>query len=404
MKEITFPRGREIVLGIGAGIAAYKSCDLLRRLQDHGFLVTVIPTPSSLHFVGKATWEALSGRTVNTDVWENIPAVPHVALGAKADFLIIAPATADLIARIAVGRADDLLTNTVLTTLAPIILVPAMHPQMWQNQATVANVALLRARGIHVLEPAVGRLTGNDIGVGRFPETSEIIAKFLEISQSNCDLLGKKILITAGGTREAIDPVRYIGNRSSGKQGYALAFAAAKRGAIVELIAANSTIPDIEGITTIHVESADELDLVVQDRFPDNDALLMCAAVADAKPNQYSDSKIKKSALSQIELTTNPDILANIAKKRRSNQVLLGFAAETDSDLLTSGKAKLLAKGVDFLYVNQVSQGAIFGSDLTSGYILDREGSVAKVEAVSKDTLSEILLDSVVERLRCANV
>ena len=404
MKEITFPRGREIVLGIGAGIAAYKSCDLLRRLQDHGFLVTVIPTPSSLHFVGKATWEALSGRTVNTDVWENLPAVPHVALGAKADFLIIAPATADLIARIAVGRADDLLTNTVLTTLAPIILVPAMHPQMWQNQATVANVALLRARGIHVLEPAVGRLTGNDIGVGRFPETSEIIAKFLEISQSNCDLLGKKILITAGGTREAIDPVRYIGNRSSGKQGYALAFAAAKRGAIVELIAANSTIPDIEGITTIHVESADELDLVVQDRFPDNDALLMCAAVADAKPNQYSDSKIKKSALSQIELTTNPDILANIAKKRRSNQVLLGFAAETDSDLLTSGKAKLLAKGVDFLYVNQVSQGAIFGSDLTSGYILDREGSVAKVEAVSKDTLSEILLDSVVERLRYANV
>jgi phosphopantothenoylcysteine decarboxylase/phosphopantothenate--cysteine ligase len=404
MKEITFPRGREIVLGIGAGIAAYKSCDLLRRLQDHGFLVTVIPTPSSLHFVGKATWEALSGRTVNTDVWENIPAVPHVALGAKADFLIIAPATADLIARIAVGRADDLLTNTVLTTLAPKILVPAMHPQMWQNQATVANVALLRARGIHVLEPAVGRLTGNDIGVGRFPETSEIIAKFLEISQSNCDLLGKKILITAGGTREAIDPVRYIGNRSSGKQGYALAFAAAKRGAIVELIAANSTIPDIEGITTIHVESADELDLVVQDRFPDNDALLMCAAVADAKPNQYSDSKIKKSALSQIELTTNPDILANIAKKRRSNQVLLGFAAETDSDLLTSGKAKLLAKGVDFLYVNQVSQGAIFGSDLTSGYILDREGSVAKVEAVSKDTLSEILLDSVVERLRYANV
>lgn len=404
MIDITFPRGREIVLGVGAGIAAYKSCDLLRRLQDHGFLVTVVPTPSSLHFVGKATWEALSGRIVNTDVWENIPAVPHVALGAQADFLIIAPATADLIARIAAGRADDLLTNTVLTTLAPIILVPAMHPQMWQNPATVANVALLRSRGIHVLEPAVGRLTGNDIGAGRFPETSEIIAKFLEISQSNCDLLGKKILITAGGTREAIDPVRYIGNRSSGKQGYALAFAAAKRGAIVELIAANSTIPDIEGIRTIHVESADQLDLVVRDRFPDADALLMCAAVADAKPNQYSDNKIKKSALSQIQLVTNPDILANIAKKRRSNQVLLGFAAETDLDLLTFGQAKLLAKGVDFLYVNQVNQGAIFGSDFTSGYILDREGSVAKVEAVSKDTLSEILLDNVVERLRYANV
>lgn len=404
MSEITFPRGREIVLGIGAGIAAYKSCDLLRRLQDHGFLVTVVPTPSSLNFVGKATWEALSGRKVNTDLWEDIPAVPHVALGKKADFLIIAPATADLIARIASGRADDLLTNTVLTTTSPIMLVPAMHPQMWLNPATVANVALLRSRGIHILEPAIGRLTGNETGIGRFPETSEILAKVLEISKSNCDLIGRHILITAGGTREAIDPVRFIGNRSSGKQGYALAFAAAKRGAKVELVAANSTFPDIEGITTIHVESADELDQVVRERFPENDALLMCAAVADAKPNTYSDEKIKKSKLGNIELKANPDILATIAKTRRSGQVLLGFAAETDSDLLTFGKAKLSAKGVDFLYVNQVNQGAIFGSDYSSGYLLSQAGDVAKIAEVSKDTLANLLLDSVSERLRYANV
>ena len=309
-----------------------------------------------------------------------------------------------MIARIASGRADDLLTNTVLTTTSPIMLVPAMHPQMWLNPATVANVALLRSRGIHILEPAIGRLTGNETGIGRFPETSEILAKVLEISKSNCDLIGKHILITAGGTREAIDPVRFIGNRSSGKQGYALAFAAAKRGAKVELVAANSTFPDIEGITTIHVESADELDQVVRERFPENDALLMCAAVADAKPITYSDEKIKKSKLGNIELKANPDILATIAKTRRSGQVLLGFAAETDSDLLTFGKAKLSAKGVDLLYVNQVNQGAIFGSDYSSGYLLSRAGDVAKIAEVSKDTLANLLLDSVSERLRYANV
>lgn len=404
MSQITFPRGREIVLGVGAGIAAYKSCDVLRRLQDHGFLVTVVPTPSSLNFVGKATWEALSGRKVNTDVWEDIPTVPHVSLGVKADLVLIAPATADLISRIAAGRADDLLTNTVLTTTAPILLIPAMHPQMWLNPATVANVETLKSRGIFVMEPAIGRLTGSDSGIGRFPKSNEIIEKVLEVSQSRCDLLGKRVLITAGGTREAIDPVRYIGNRSTGKQGYALAFAAVKRGAIVDLIAANSAFPDIEGITTTHVESADEMNLLVQEKFPNSDALLMCAAVADAKPVLYSTDKIKKAKLSEIALQTNPDILSTAAKHRSASQVLLGFAAETNSDLVNYGKSKLNAKGVDFLYVNNVDNGAIFGSDLTSGYLLSNEGDVSQISEVSKDTLSNILLDKVSERLRYANV
>lgn len=404
MSELSFPRGREVVLGVGAGIAAYKACDLLRRLQDHGFLVTVVPTPSSLNFVGKATWEALSGRKVTTDVWEDIPSVPHVSLGAKVDFIIIAPATADLIARIAAGRADDLLTNTLLTTTAPIVIVPAMHPQMWLNPATVSNIALLRSRGISVMEPAFGRLTGDDVGVGRFPETADIVSEFLEITKSKSDLLGKKLLITAGGTREAIDPVRYIGNRSSGKQGYAIAYAAAKRGAIVELIAANTGFSDIEGIKTTHVESADEMDYAVKNYFPESDALIMCAAVADAKPTNFSVNKIKKSTLSEIELSKNPDILAGVSKTRREGQVLLGFAAETDSNLLAYGKEKLIAKGVDFLYVNQVNNGAIFGADVTSGFLLSDDGSVAQIAEVSKDTLADLLLDSVAERLRYANV
>jgi phosphopantothenoylcysteine decarboxylase/phosphopantothenate--cysteine ligase len=247
---------REVILGVGGGIAAYKSCDLLRRLQDHGFVVTVVPTPSSLNFVGKATWEALSGRAVTTDVFENVEEVRHISLAKRADFIIIAPATADLIARIAAGRADDLLTNVVLAADVPILVVPAMHPQMWNDPATLANVETLRNRGLVVLEPEVGALTSGDVGQGRFPETSTILAALEEISQSNFDLLGKKVLVTAGGTREPIDSVRYIGNQSSGKQGYAVARSALRRGASVTLIAANTMLEDIKGIRTLRVETA----------------------------------------------------------------------------------------------------------------------------------------------------
>ncbi|MFM7874678.1 MAG: bifunctional phosphopantothenoylcysteine decarboxylase/phosphopantothenate--cysteine ligase CoaBC, partial [Actinomycetota bacterium] len=237
---ISFPRGREVVLGVGAGIAAYKACDVLRRLQDHGFLVTVVPTPSSLNFVGKATWEALSGREVKSEVWEGTQAVSHVALADKADLILIAPATADLIAKLATGRADDLLTTTALATSAKMIVVPAMHPGMYLNPATQSNIETLRSRGITVLEPDYGRLTGADSGIGRFPETARIIETVLTTSGSHGKLLGKKVVVTAGGTIEPIDPVRYIGNRSSGRQGVAIAHEALREGATVTVIAAQT--------------------------------------------------------------------------------------------------------------------------------------------------------------------
>jgi phosphopantothenoylcysteine decarboxylase/phosphopantothenate--cysteine ligase len=390
--------GREILLGVGGGIAAYKSCDLLRRLQDRGYLVTVVPTPASLNFVGSATWEALSGRKVHTQVWENIPEVPHVALAEKARMIVIAPATADLIARIAQGRADDLLTNIVLASDAPKLIVPAMHPNMWLNAATVANVATLRSRGFIVLEPEVGRLTGKDSGVGRFPETAVIIEEIEKISGWNADLLGKEILITAGGTREPIDAVRYIGNRSSGKQGYALAEAAVSRGANVKLIAANCNLPDIDGVEIFPVATALEMGALLQDFFPTSDALIMSAAVADVRPSEVSDGKIKKEKIDHLDLIANPDLLAQAGKARRADQVLVGFAAET-SNLEEYAAAKLERKGLDLLYVNDVSGGAIFGSTHTQGMILDKSGVVATVPESTKETLAHKLLDLVATRL-----
>ena len=398
-----FPRGREVLLGVSAGIAAYKACDLLRRLQDDGFYVTVVPTPASLNFVGKATWEALSGRPVYSEVWENIPSVPHIELGERADVVVIAPATADLLARVAAGRADDLLTNSILATKAPILFVPAMHPQMWSNPATVANVATLRERGYFVMDPDTGRLTGKDSGQGRFPETARIIEQVNEITQHRADLYGKKILITAGGTREAIDPVRYIGNLSSGKQGYALAWAAAARGAEVTLISANSQLPDIEGLKTIHVVSAADMEREVKNHFPTHDVLVMSAAVADARPSELVVEKIKKDALTQIDLTKNTDILAAMGKVKRPQQIIVGFAAETSENSIALGREKRIAKGADLLYVNNVKKDEIFGSDMTAGTIISARGE-AEISHCSKDTLANLLLDQVVEELGYANV
>ena len=398
-----FPRGREVLLGVSAGIAAYKACDLLRRLQDDGFYVTVVPTPASLNFVGKATWEALSGRPVYSEVWENIPSVPHIELGERADVIVIAPATADLLARVAAGRTDDLLTNSILATKAPILFVPAMHPQMWSNPATVANVATLRERGYFVMDPDTGRLTGKDSGQGRFPETARIIEQVNEITRHRADLRGKKILITAGGTREAIDPVRYIGNLSSGKQGYALAWAAAARGAEVTLISANSQLPDIEGLKTIHVVSAAEMEREVKNHFSTHDVLVMSAAVADARPSELVVEKIKKDALTQIDLTKNTDILAAMGKIKRPQQIIVGFAAETSENSIALGREKRIAKGADLLYVNNVKRDEIFGSDMTAGTIISARGE-AEISHCSKDTLANLLLDQVVEELGYANV
>ena len=390
-------KGREVVLGVGGGIAAYKSCELLRRLQDRGYAVTVVPTPSSLNFVGSATWEALSGRPVNTQVWENVHTVPHIALAESANFFLIAPATADLIARLAAGRADDLLTNLVLASDVPKMLVPAMHPSMWLDPATVANVQTLRSRGFIVMDPEVGRLTGNDIGPGRFPETPSILEKFDALTGNIQDFKGKRVLVTAGGTREAIDPVRFIGNKSSGKQGVAIALAARDRGAIVHLVAANFDTSTLDGIEISKVESAADMQQVLSQQFPLCDVLIMSAAVADARPKKMSLEKIKKALLGSIELEENPDLLASLAASK-NGQLIIGFAAET-KDHLQEARRKLEAKGLDLIYVNDVSGGAIFGQDQTMGTILLRNEADIAVKEVSKDALSNTLLDQAIRQL-----
>lgn len=388
---------REVILGIGGGIAAYKSADLLRRLQDCGYSVTVVPTPSSLHFVGSATWEALSGRAVTTSVWEKVDEVRHISLAKQADFIVIAPATADLIARIAMGRADDLLTNCVLASGAPKILVPAMHPSMWKNPATIANIATLRSRGFTVIDPEIGRLTGDDVGVGRFPSTQSILEVFNEVAEHRYDLVGKKIVVTAGGTREPIDPVRFIGNRSSGKQGIAIARAAAMRGASVTLIAANTEAISIAGVEVRNVETAEQMLRELDQSFQDCDFLFMAAAVADAKPVNTSIDKIKKAFFKSIELEQNPDLLLHLVSEK-TGQIIVGFAAET-SEHLESAKLKMQTKNLDMIYVNDVSDGAIFGKDETEGTILLANGQEMHCNQQSKDTLGNLLLDLALKQL-----
>ncbi len=389
--------GREIILGVGGGIAAYKSCDLLRRLLDANFRVTVVPTPSSLNFVGAATWEALSGRSVTTEVFQSVEEVRHVSLAKKANFLIIAPATADLIARIAAGRADDLLTNVVLAAHVPTLIVPAMHPQMWKNAATIENVETLRSRGYRVLDPDIGPLTSGDIGQGRFPSTEAILNAFTELISEGQDLHGKKVLVTAGGTREPIDPVRFIGNRSSGKQGYAIARAAKERGADVTLISANVSLPDIHAVKIIKVETAQEMASSLQREFLNTDVLVMSAAVADARPVHQGSQKIKKGDFHSIELTENPDLLATLASSKRS-QVIIAFAAETTLDL-EAAREKLRRKNADILYLNDVSTGEIFNSETTQGLILLSDGTVKEVAKTTKDTLANQLLTEAVHKL-----
>jgi len=397
-----FPRGRKLILGIGGGISAYKSCDLLRRLQENGFVVTVVPTKSSLNFVGEATWAALSGNKVYVDLWQNVEEVPHISLAKNSDAIMVAPCTADLLSRLAQGRADDLLTNIILASTKPKVLVPAMHPEMWLNDATVANVETLRSRGFLVIEPDFGKMTGSDVGIGRYPESEKIIQNLNQHLVRNADLLGKKILVTAGGTREPIDPVRFIGNRSSGKQGFAIALAAANRGAQVHLITANTDLPAIDGITTTFVETADQMSAVVKHEFIHTDALIMSAAVSDFKVVDAVESKIHKNEINHLSLTFNEDILNSLGKIKKPNQVTVGFAAETESKkaaIIAAGSAKVEKKNLDLIYVNDVSNGQIFGSDQTSGFILDRSGEVTEIPVISKDTLSDILLDQILVKL-----
>src|SRR4051812_5205063 len=331
--------GRQVVLGVSGGIAAYKACELLRLFTESGADVRVVPTPDALRFVGVATWAALSGNPVSTDVWSDVEQVPHVRIGQQADLVVVAPATADLIARAASGRADDLLTATLLTARCPVVFAPAMHTEMWQHPATQDNVATLRSRGAVVLEPAVGRLTGADTGPGRLPEPSEIFAAamlVLERGEAPLDLAGRHIVVTAGGTREPLDPVRFLGNRSSGRQGYALARTAVARGAEVTLVTANVSLPDPAGVKVVRVETALQLRDATRDAARTADAIIMAAAVADFRPTAAAVSKIKKTDAepAPITLVRNPDILAEISADRsRAAQVVVGFAAETDDAL-----------------------------------------------------------------------
>ena len=404
---------KRIIVGVAGGIAAYKAATVVRQLTEAGHSVQVVPTESALRFVGAATFEALSGQPVHTGVWDDVHEVPHVRIGQEADLVLVAPATADLLARAVSGRADDLLTATLLTARCPVLFAPAMHTEMWFHPATVDNVATLRRRGAIVLEPASGRLTGADTGAGRLPEAEEIttLAQLL-LARGDAlpyDLAGVKVLVTAGGTREPIDPVRFIGNRSSGKQGYAMARVMAQRGADVTLIAGNTAgLIDPAGVDVVHIGSAAQLRDAVSKHAPDVHVLVMAAAVADFRPSRPASSKIKKGPESEgapsIELTRTDDVLAGAVRARTDGQLpnmraIVGFAAETgdaNGDVLFHARAKLRRKGCDLLVVNAVGENRAFEVDNNDGWLLAADGTESALEHGSKTLMASRIVDAIV--------
>ena len=403
-----------VILGVSAGIAAYKVCELLRLLTESGYRVRVVPTPDALRFVGEATWAALSGEPVTTDVWSGVSEVPHVRLGQSAELVLVAPATADLLARAAAGMAGDLLTATLLTARCPVLYAPAMHTEMWEHPATQANVSLLRSRGAIVLEPAVGRLTGADSGAGRLPEPPEIFAAAVRLLENASrrslgDLAGRRVVVSAGGTREEIDPVRFVGNWSTGMQGYALARTAVARGAEVTVIAANVTLPDPAGAKVTRVVSALQMRDAVTAAAARADVVVMAAAVADYRPETRSEAKIKKDGQppEPLRLVENPDILAGLAAQRAATQrgpgrphpVLVGFAAETDTSE-QAARAKLARKGCDLLVVNPVGSGLGFGTADNEAVVFGADGTVTPVPRGPKEALANVVWDLVVVNLK----
>ena len=424
-----------VILGVGAGIAAYKACELLRLFKESGHSVRVIPTRDALRFVGEPTWSALSGEPATTDVWDGVADVPHVKLGQTADLVIVAPATADLLARAATGMSGDLLTATLLTARCPVVYAPAMHTEMWEHPATQHNVATLRARGAVVVEPAVGRLTGKDSGKGRLPDPADLFELAERIIgfrteaadspaprrvpdghggagtgdnhapvRSDRSLAGKRVLVSAGGTREELDPVRFLGNWSTGRQGYAFAKSAMAQGADVTLVAANVELPDPVGVKVVKVVSARDMHAAMLAEAPQADAIVMTAAVADFRPVARAGQKIKKGGAlpPPIELTENPDILADLSRRRNEqghgSQVIVGFAAETNPDL-DAARAKLARKGCDLLVVNQVGNGQGFGTTDNEWLVLDAVGTVTAIPRRSKDALADDVLALVTARL-----
>ena len=414
-----------VILGVGAGIAAYKACELLRLLKEAGHLVRVVPTPDALRFVGEPTWAALSGEPVTTDVWSDVSEVPHVRLGQTADLVLVAPATADIMARAAAGMAQDLLTATLLTARCPVVYAPAMHTEMWEHPATQHNVATLRGRGAIVVDPAVGRLTGVDSGKGRLPEPAELFALADSILSSRTEagasppvtipapgvgtaalpsLAGRRVLVSAGGTREELDPVRFLGNWSTGRQGYAFARSAVARGADVTLVAANVELPDPAGVKIIRVVSARDMHTVMLAEAETADVIVMTAAVADFRPVTRSGGKIKKDGRvpEPIALAENPDILADLSARRAAHgpagQLVVGFAAETDPDL-DAARAKLARKGCDLLVVNPVGGGRGFGSAENEAVVLGADGTMTPIPRRSKEGLASVVWDLVAARL-----
>ena len=420
---------QRVILGVSGGIAAYKACSLLRLFTERGYDVTVVPTAAALKFVGAPTWAALSGKPVSTDVWTDAHEVPHVRLGQHANLVVVAPATADLVARAAHGLADDLLTNTLLTARCPVVFAPAMHTEMWQHPATVANVETLRLRGVHVIDPASGRLTGADTGAGRLPELEEIFAvcrgllSRVDGSPARGPMAGRRVVVSAGGTREPLDPVRFLGNRSSGKQGYALAEVAAERGAEVTLISANVALPVPAGVRLVLVQTAVELGEAVAKAAQDCDVVVMAAAVADYRPAHYTGVKIKKSyddtvrgndtvpdddgvlegeqSVTTIQLVRNPDVLAQLVRSRgaATSPVIVGFAAETgdgEHTVLDLAREKFVRKGCDVLVANEVGVAKTFGQDTNTVQILRRGvDAVTQVGPAPKHTVAATLWDVV---------
>ncbi len=390
-----------VVLGVAGGIAAYKSVELLRRLREAGYRVTVVPTRGALRFIGEPTWAALSGEPVTAEVWTDASEVRHVRLGQQADLILVAPATADLMARAVHGIADDLLTNVLLTARCPVVMAPAMHTEMWVHPATQRNVATLRDRGVVILEPEVGRLTGADSGPGRLPEPQTLMQQIDAVLPDGAALAGVRVLITAGGTREAIDPVRFLGNHSSGRQGIALAVAARRRGALVTLVLGHVDVPPPVGVEVVQVETASQMRDVVLAEASAADIVVMAAAVADFRPMEASATKVKKQPdvdTMNLSLVKNPDILKELVAHRRPGQVIVGFAAETGdigADIVQMGREKLVAKGCDLLVVNEVGHGKAFGTADNAVTVLTADGTATQIGPADKHRIAEAIWDQV---------
>jgi phosphopantothenoylcysteine decarboxylase/phosphopantothenate--cysteine ligase len=393
-----------VVLGVAGGIAAYKACELLRLFTESGHTVRVLPTEAALRFVGAPTWAALSGQPVTASVWDDVHEVPHVAIGQSADLVVVAPATANLLAKAAHGLADDLLTGTLLTARCPIVLAPAMHTEMWEHPATRDNVQTLRRRGVVVIEPASGRLTGVDSGTGRLPEPEEIFAvarRVLRRGRQRPDLVGRRIVVTAGGTREPIDPVRFLGNRSSGKQGYAFARTAVARGADVTLISANVSLPDPAGVTVVRVGTTEEMRAATLAAAAGADVVVMAAAPADFRPAEYAETKIKKPAdgsAVELKLVMNPDIATELGEHKNGEQLLVAFAAET-SDAVANARTKLAIKKADLIVVNEVGVDKVFGQETNAVTVLGADGSATEVSQAPKEDVADTVWDLIAARL-----